>query len=53
MPGRRGTSRSVTGLADELEIGGSTAHRYIATLVAAGLLEQDPVSREYRLAVTG
>jgi DNA-binding IclR family transcriptional regulator len=28
----------------------STTHRYLATLVAVGLLEQDPHTREYRLA---
>jgi hypothetical protein len=46
-----GTSRSTTGVADELNIGGSTAHRYVVTLASIGLLERDPVSREYRLAV--
>jgi hypothetical protein len=28
----------------------STAHRYVSTLLAAGLLERDPSSRRYRLA---
>jgi hypothetical protein len=28
----------------------STAHRYISTLIAVGLLERDPRTREYRLA---
>jgi hypothetical protein len=28
----------------------STAHRYIQTLVAVGLLERDPSTRQYRLA---
>jgi hypothetical protein len=28
----------------------STAHRYISTLVAVGLLERDPGTRRYRLA---
>jgi Fic family protein len=28
----------------------STAHRYISTLVAVGLLERDPSTRKYRLA---
>ena len=28
----------------------STAHRYITTLVVAGLLERDPTTRRYRLA---
>lgn len=44
-----GTSRSVTEVAHELNISGSTSHRYISTLVMAGLLQRDPVSREYRL----
>jgi hypothetical protein len=30
----------------------STAFRYVSTLLAAGLLEQDPVTRKYRLAET-
>ncbi|MHB8241062.1 MAG: helix-turn-helix domain-containing protein [Solirubrobacteraceae bacterium] len=29
----------------------STAHRYISTLVAVGLLERDPDTRTYRLAI--
>jgi|HubBroStandDraft_6_1064221.scaffolds.fasta_scaffold678548_1 hypothetical protein len=28
----------------------STAHRYISTLIAVGLLERDPTTRAYRLA---
>jgi IclR family pca regulon transcriptional regulator len=28
----------------------STAHRYIQTLVAVGLVERDPSTRQYRLA---
>jgi DNA-binding IclR family transcriptional regulator len=31
----------------------STAHRYISTLVAVGLVERDPASRRYRLADVG
>jgi hypothetical protein len=31
----------------------STAHRYISTLVAVGLLERDPDTRQYRLADAG
>jgi hypothetical protein len=31
----------------------STAHRYISTLVAAGLLERNPRTRKYRLANAG
>jgi hypothetical protein len=45
-----GAARSGKDVAAELEMGGSTTHRYITTLAEAGLLEQDPVSREYRLA---
>ena len=44
-----GAARSVKELVEELDMGGSTTHRYISTLVAVGLLERDPVSREYRL----
>jgi hypothetical protein len=28
----------------------STAHRYVSTLISVGLLEQDPRTRQYRLA---
>jgi IclR helix-turn-helix domain len=45
-----GTARSVKDLAKDLEMAGSTTHRYISTLVAVGLLERDPRSRQYRLA---
>jgi hypothetical protein len=48
-----GVGRSVTRVADELDMGASTTHRYVSTLLEVGLLERDPVSREYRLAVTG
>jgi DNA-binding IclR family transcriptional regulator len=43
----------MTDVAHELEMGASTTHRYISTLVEVGLLERDPVSRKYRLAVRG
>jgi hypothetical protein len=36
-----------------LDIGTSTAHRYISTLAAVGLLERDPATRQYRLAHVG
>ncbi len=36
-----------------LDVNASTAHRYISTLVAVGLLERDPVTRRYRLAHGG
>jgi IclR family pca regulon transcriptional regulator len=39
----------VSELAREVELGRSTAHRYVATLCALGYLEQDPPSRKYRL----
>jgi len=29
----------------------STTHRYVTTLVAAGLAERDPMTRRYRLAI--
>lgn len=41
------------GIADisrDLDMRSSTTHRYVITLLAAGLLERDPVSRLYRLA---
>jgi DNA-binding MarR family transcriptional regulator len=37
-------------LARTLAMPMSTAHRYITTLVAAGLVERDPSTRKYRLA---
>jgi DNA-binding MarR family transcriptional regulator len=40
-------------MADKLGMPISTAHRYIATLVAVGLVERDPASRRYRLANAG
>jgi len=46
-----GASREVTDVARELDMGASTTHRYASTLVEVGLLERDPVSREYRRAV--
>lgn len=46
-----GASRQVTDVARELGMGASTTHRYASTLVEVGLLERDPVSREYRRVV--
>jgi DNA-binding MarR family transcriptional regulator len=43
-----GSERANKDISLELGIAASTAHRYIYTLVAAGLLEQDPVTRCYR-----
>jgi IclR helix-turn-helix domain len=37
-------------LATRLGMSLSTAHRYLTTLVATGLVERDPAMREYRLA---
>jgi hypothetical protein len=48
-----GAARSLKDVAEELEMAGSTAHRYISTLVKAGLIERDPRSRQYRLATKG
>lgn len=45
-----GRSLAVGDVAERLEMNASTAHRYMATLLAAGLLEQDARSRRYRLA---
>lgn len=35
-------------ISEELELNTSTVHRYVVTLVAAGLLERDPETRRYR-----
>ena len=43
-----GGERGVKQIARELELPTSTTHRYIHTLHAAGLLEQDPLTRRYR-----
>ena len=40
----------IADLARRLDMRTSTIHRYVSTLLAAGLLERDPVSRQYRLA---
>ncbi|HEV7941292.1 MAG TPA: helix-turn-helix domain-containing protein [Solirubrobacteraceae bacterium] len=40
----------IADLARRLNMRTSTIHRYVSTLLAAGLLERDPVSRQYRLA---
>lgn len=41
---------AVTDVASRLGMSPSTTHRYMTTLLAVGLLEQDPRSRRYRLA---
>ncbi len=43
-----GSELELTDVARELGISQSTIHRYIATWMAIGLLEQDPQSRRYR-----
>jgi DNA-binding MarR family transcriptional regulator len=48
-----GAARRARDVARELEMGISTTHRYVSTLLEVGLLERDPVSREYRRAVRG
>ncbi len=45
-----GSERGVKVLARELGLPTSTTHRYIRTLRAVGLLEQDPLTRRYRRA---
>jgi DNA-binding MarR family transcriptional regulator len=44
-----GSDRSIKEVADELDLPTSTTYRYIHTLLAAGLLSQDPRTRRYRL----
>ncbi len=48
-----GGELAVTDVAAKLEMSPSTTHRYMATLLAVGLLEQDPRTRRYRLALAG
>ncbi len=45
-----GTLIGVGQVARQLDLSPSTAHRYISTLLAAGLLERDASTRRYRLA---
>jgi IclR helix-turn-helix domain len=40
--------RAIVDLAKELSMSPSTTHRYVKTLRAVGLLEQNPTTREYR-----
>lgn len=46
-----GSALAVTDVASQLEMSPSTTHRYLTTLLAVGLLEQDPRSRRYRVPV--
>jgi DNA-binding MarR family transcriptional regulator len=45
-----GASLAVSDIAAQLGMSPSTTHRYLTTLLAVGLLEQDPRSRRYRIA---
>jgi DNA-binding MarR family transcriptional regulator len=44
-----GDSLAVSDVATQLGMSPSTTHRYMTTLLAVGLLEQDPRSRRYRI----
>jgi hypothetical protein len=44
-----GAVRAVAEIARELEMSKTTAHRYVSALVEVGLLERDPVTRQYRI----
>jgi IclR helix-turn-helix domain len=46
-----GEGRGVVEVARELHLSPSTTHRYMSTLVAFGLLAQDPTSRKYSLSL--
>jgi DNA-binding MarR family transcriptional regulator len=44
-----GSSTAVTDVAERLSMSPSTTHRYLSTLLAVGLLDQDPRTRRYHL----
>lgn len=44
-----GGSLAVTDIAEQLDMSPSTTHRYMTTLLAVGLLDQDPRTRRYRI----
>ena len=44
-----GSSLAVTDVATRLGMSPSTTHRYMTTLLAVGLLDQEPRTRRYRL----
>lgn len=46
-----GVALGIKEIAQQLDLGASTVHRYVTTLHAAGLLERDPDTRRYRLTV--
>ncbi len=45
-----GGTRGIREVAQDLDLATSTTHRYVHTLLAAGLLEQDARTRRYRRA---
>lgn len=45
----KGADLGIKDISKELDLNTSTVHRYVLTLVAAGLLERDPDTRRYRL----
>jgi IclR helix-turn-helix domain len=47
-----GTGKGIYRLANEVKMTQSTTHRYVTTLKHAGLVEQDPETREYYLALS-
>jgi IclR helix-turn-helix domain len=44
-----GEDLGIKDISEQLELNTSTVHRYVVTLMAAGLLERDPETRRYRL----
>jgi hypothetical protein len=44
-----GLDMGIKDISEQLELNTSTVHRYVLTLVAAGLLERDPDTRRYKL----
>jgi hypothetical protein len=44
-----GSPLAVTDVAERLDMSPSTTHRYLTTLLAVGVLEQDPRTRRYRV----
>lgn len=43
--------QGIADVADRMEASRSTVHRYMTTLVALGMLEQDPLTRRYRVSL--
>jgi IclR-like helix-turn-helix domain-containing protein len=48
-----GSATAVTDVAAQLDMSPSTTHRYLSTLLAVGLLEQDPRTRRYHVPNDG